>query len=358
MINIIAPVNQLGYGLTGLNITKELYKYDNKLSLFVIGQPQITRQEDVEPVQQCMKNAMLPNWTNPCLRIWHQNDMSQFVGEGERIGFPIFELEKFDEIERHHLCNLDRIFVCSSWAKSVIHDNIDISDDRVAVIPLGVDNNIFKPEKNPSEKTIFFNCGKWEVRKGHDIIWEIFNKAFTKDDNVELWMMCQNPFLNEQQEKEWRNLYEKSPLGSKIRMINRVATQDEVYNIMKRVDCGIFPAKAEGWNLEILELMSCGKHVITTNVTGHTEFCDNNNTKLVDLTEKEIAYDGVWFLGNKGSWPKINDSNKEEFIQHMRDIHELKKSNQLPINSHGISTAQKFTWANAAKKVMEQINGQ
>ncbi len=358
MLNIIAPINQLGYGLTGLNITKELYKHDKKLSLFVLGSPQVTRQEDAQPIQECMKNAMMPNWTNPCLRIWHQNDMSQFVGEGERIGFPIFELEEFDEVERHHLCNLDRIFVCSSWAKSVIHNNIDISDSSVAVIPLGVDVDIFKPEDNPNQnKTIFFNCGKWEVRKGHDIIYDLFNKAFTKDDNVELWMMCQNPFMSPKQEKEWRDLYEKSRLGSKIRMINRVATQDEVYNIMKRVDCGIFPAKAEGWNLEILELMSCGKNVITTNVSGHTEFCNQSNSRLVDLTEQEIAYDGVWFLGNKGHWPKITESNKEEFIQHMRDVHKLKTSNQLPLNAHGISTAQKFTWSNAAKKVMEQING-
>lgn len=40
-----------------------------------------------------LENAKMPDFQAPCLRIWHQFDMSHFTGSGEKIGFPIFELD-------------------------------------------------------------------------------------------------------------------------------------------------------------------------------------------------------------------------------------------------------------------------
>ena len=75
---------------------------------------------------------------------------------------------------------------------------------------------------------------------------------------------------------------------------------------MSQADCGVFPAKAEGWNLDLLEMMSCGKSTIATNYSGHTEFCNKENCYLVDLPEMETAEDGKWFRG-QGEWGKIGD---------------------------------------------------
>mgnify|MGYP003132237119 CR=1 FL=1 len=358
MINIIAPINPLGYGVTGLNITKELYKIDSSISFFPLGQPQVFSQDDANVLRSCVENAVTPKWSDPCLRIWHQHDMSMFVGNGEKIGFPIFELETFDEVEKYHLSHLDTIFVCSQWAKNVILKNINISDENVHVIPLGVDRSIFKDvEVSAGGPTVFFNCGKWEIRKGHDILHELFNEAFDESDNVELRMMTNNPFLPPEQDEEWRNLYNNSKLGSKITFIDRVASHHEVYNIMKDVDCGIFPARTEGWNLELLELMSCGKSVIASNTSGHTEFCNDENSALVNLDTEETAYDGKWFRGDKGNWPAISSENKKEFVEHMKTIHKLKQSQSLSKNSAGVETAKLFSWENSANKIVEYING-
>mgnify|MGYP003352327307 FL=1 len=194
-MNIISPINQLGYGIAGLNIVKALSKITS-VSLWPIGQPQVSNDEDGRIISKALQNAILFNVNSPCVRIWHQHDMSQFVGKSEHIGFPIFELDEFNAIEKHHLNSLDKIFVCSHWAKNVAISNLNISAENIHVVPLGVDQGIFNTEvQNKSEKTIFFNCGKWEIRKGHDIIPEIFNKAFGPDDNVELWMMNSNPFI-------------------------------------------------------------------------------------------------------------------------------------------------------------------
>jgi glycosyltransferase involved in cell wall biosynthesis len=352
-MNIVSPINQLGYGITGLNICKNLSEY-SKICLWVIGQPQVTNQEDANIISQLVKNAQFFDNKAPCLKIWHQHDMAQFAGSGPRIGFPIFELDEFNPVEKHQLSTLDKIFVCSNWAKDVVLANININSENVYITPLGVDSSIFKPEENKNESTIFFNCGKWEIRKGHDIIPELFSDAFNVDDNVELWMMNSNPFLSKEDHENWQNLYKNTKMGYKIRFIDRAFSQNEVYNIMKLTDCGLFPSRAEGWNLELLEMMSCGKSVITTNYSAHKQFCNEENSYLVEIENKELAYDGQWFHGKIGSWAKIDQNQKDQFIQYMREVHNKKQKNELIPNYFGIQTAEKFSWRNSAKNILEK----
>ena len=356
-MNIISPINQLGYGITGLNIVKSLSKLTD-VSLWCIGNPQVTNQNDADIISKCLQNAVFFDVNSPCLRIWHQHDMSQFVGKSKHIGFPIFELDEFNEREKHNLNSVDQLFVCSSWAKDVAIANLTLKEDQIIVVPLGVDLDIFNNTTqliNNSEKTIFFNCGKWEIRKGHDVIPEIFSKAFTEDDNVELWMMNFNPFLKPEEVSAWKNLYIKSKLGSKIKFIDRVETHEEVYNIMSKTDCGIFPARAEGWNLELLEMLACGKHVITTNYSAHTEFCDKNNALLIDIDKKEMAYDGQWFHGKCGKWATIGANQIEQAIEHCRVIHKQKQNNLLTANRNGINKARQFSWDNSAKVILKHV---
>lgn len=352
MINIIGPVNNLGYGYTTLNILKKL---SPEVAYWPMGQPSVFTQEDHNVVSQAMFAAQMFDENAPCLRIWHQHDMSQFVGKGTRIGFPIFELDDFSPVEQHHLKSTDKLFVCSHWAKHIIHQVLGL-DEEVCVIPLGVDTELFRlsPDRT-RDTTIFFNCGKWEKRKGHDVLAQAFDSAFRTTDDVELWMMCDNPFLKKEQIEEWKNLYRNLEIGHKVRFIDRVGTHQEVYNIMSRVDCGVFPSRAEGWNLELLELMACGKHVITTDYSAHTEFCTEENAMLIPINNTEVAYDGVWFDGKKGNWAHFDSDSQYNLVSHMRSFHNEKQSGRLTVNKAGIETANSFTWDRTAKEILKHV---
>ena len=348
MINVIAPINQLGYGVAGLNVVKSLSRLTT-VALWPIGPIQVTNQEDAEVCQEAVNAAPYYDHKKPCLRIWHQHDMAQFATSTKRIGFPIFELDTFNKLELHNLNSVDELFVCSEWAKNVIQsNNINIP---TKVIPLGVDSNIFKPvEPLKQEKTVFFNCGKWEIRKGHDILIKAFKKALESHDNIELWMMCENPFNSPEEEQQWRSLY----THPKIKIIPRVETQEQVYNTMLRTDCGIFPSRAEGWNLEALEMMSCGKHVIATDYSAHTAFCSKDNASLVTIEDKELAYDGKWFHG-QGNWAKIEDKHIDQIAQKMCSFHENRMDNKDLFNQAGVETALEFSWDNTARKILEYV---
>lgn len=349
-----APINSLGYGVAGYNIAKELGKLlskrdDNEdLTLFPIGQPEPELYEEL--VRYDWRNKEDINWEEDCLKVWHQNGLHEMVGQKYRMGFPIFELDKFTPEEKKSMSSCDLI-VCSKWAKDVIQEQLG---KTAAIAPLGVDRSIFNENNNSHRPaTIFFNCGKWEVRKGHDVLLQCFEKAFNQNDNVELWLLCENPFI-EQINKEWINYYKNSKLSNKIRILPRQKTQRDVYNIMRQIDCGVFPVKAEGWNLELLELLSCGKNIITTNYSGHTEFANDKNAYLVEIKELEPAHDGIWFHG-QGNWAKIGDKEKDSFAEKMRYVHLLKQNGELGLNIAGIETSRHFSWENTAKEILNGI---
>jgi glycosyltransferase involved in cell wall biosynthesis len=350
LINLTAPINNLGYGVAGYNIFKELYNDHPSAALYPVSTPEFT--DDV--INAGLKNRGTLKGS-PSVKIWHQNDVHSHVGNGQHIGFPIFELTDFNDEEKLSMKHCDKIFVCSEWAKSVLYNQESWTSPPVHVVPLGVDTSLFHPQKSSRPQTIFFNCGKWEKRKGHDILLECFNSAFEDRDNVELWMMCENPFIGQANEG-WANLYKSSKLGHKIRLIPRQQTHKDVYNIMRQTDCGVFPARAEGWNLELLEMMACGKSVITTNYSAHTEFCNVDNSLLVEPEGLERACDGVFFSGEYGMWAKLDtETAKEQLISHMRSIHTKKMTGSLDINRAGIDTANTFTWKNSTQRLIHGI---
>ena len=178
-----------------------------------------------------------------------------------------------------------------------------------------------------------------------------FNLAFEQQDRVRLWMMNHNPFITKKQTKEWEWLYKSSGMGHRINILPRVNSHAEVAAIMSQANCGVFPARAEGWNLELLEMMSMGKPVIATNYSAHTQFCNLHNTLPVNVDSTESAYDGVFFDGSKnGEWATLDEPQIDAIVEHMRFVHKNRPSNRA-----GINTATSFSWFNTAKILVDEL---
>jgi len=306
----------------------------------------------------CQQGEMFDHLA-PCLKIWHQFDLGYpgSLGKGKYFAWPIFELDTFDEKEKHHLKYPDSLIVCSEWAKDVIKQNGILQE--VYVVPLGVDTSVFnykKVIKSDNKDTIFFHAGKWEVRKGHDFMVDWFNSAFETTDNVQLWLMPHNPFLKPDESQAWAGLYMNSPMGKagRITIVPWQPTQNHVSDVMAQTDCGLFPARAEGWNLELLEMMAMNKAIITTNYSAHTEFCNTDNALLIECNDLEPAYDGKWFF-EQGNWAVIGDKQKEQGIQYMRLIHKSKQEGKDISNLNGLAMAQSLTWKNTIERLANVI---
>ena len=198
------------------------------------------------------------------------------------------------------------------------------------------------------------NNGKWDWRKGHDFLLQAFCNAFTPRDNVILKLFCRHQGLTHEANDSWARLFLGSNIGTKVRLVPRLATQNEVAAELADCDCGVFPARAEGWNLGLLECMSVGLSVIATNYSAHTEFVEPANCRLVEIDETEPARTGEMVWGH-GNWAKLGPSQMEQMVHHLREVHRLKQEGGLPRNSAGIATAKEFTWRRTAEAVLRAV---
>lgn len=352
-ISLMCPIStSTGYGITSFNIFKGLQSAGYDPLLYAIGNSTTDSEENKALLVKSMNRAKTEfNQHSPCLKIWHQFDLAGRIGSGKFGALVFFETNKMNPVEIVMLNNTDVVFVASHWAKKVLEENGINSD--IVVSPLAVDHNIFSPIKSidlndtaeKDQEYIFMNIGKWEVRKGHDVLVEAFNAAFEPTDNVRLRMMNHNPFLTTEQNAVWAKMYKNSKLGDKIDIVDRVSSHAEVASLINASDCGVFPARAEGWNNEIPEFMACNKPIITTNYSAHTEYCNSENSYLIEIDNLCEAKDDHFFRAGLGQWADLGEKQVDQLVEHMRFVYK----NNVRDNQSGVKTAKTLTWANTAK---------
>jgi len=350
-VSFMGALQSTGYGIASMGIARGLHEIGEKVDFYDItrskanGSTYYNSESDKNILESLQRNNQMFDHSAPCVRMWHQFSMDTWVGGGKRIGWPIFELDKFNDIEKHHLNFPDELVVCSEWAKEVIFKEIG----RTAhVVPLGVDPTLFRPgqAERKGGNFVFLNIGKWEVRKGHDVLADIYNMAFRKDDKVELQVLAPL-WATPNERRDWVEYYKNTEMGDTIKFLDRKETHAEIAEVMRQSDCGVFPARAEGWNLELLEMMATGRPVIALDYGAQKQYCSSANCHLIEVDDLELAYDGKWFYG-QGSWAMIGDKQKQDMADAMRSIYENWK-----FNVEGIATAKQFSWANAAKKLSQ-----
>lgn len=351
-ININSPVGKTGYGITSWNIAKQLHLLGIDVSLFPIGNSVELNGRDDQVIAEKMLDRINDfEIKSPFLKIWHQNDLAFRIGVGDYYSFPFFELDTFNKREIHHMNSCDYMFATCKWAKSILRNN-DI-DIPIAIAPLGVDASIFHvPNKIrvDSGKYIFGHIGKWEKRKSQDFLLKAFELAFDINDNVELWLVPHNPFLNEQETNYWLQLASENKLRDKIKIYGRLPTQYHLADLIFNMDCGVFLSRAEGWNNEILEFMAMNKPIIATNYSAHTEYCSENNSYLVHVDDTEIANDGKWFFGN-GKWAKLAENELDQTVNYMKYVYH----NNITTNPNGVTTSNRYSWKNTATIIHETL---
>ncbi len=359
-INLSCILGPLSYGKIGINILRKLDNLGLNVCLFPIG-PIDVPQENFPLIQKCLQNADTYNRQAASVRIQQQFDLANHIGRGRHIGFPVFELDCFNQRELTHLRNQDKLVVCSSFNKEILLQNKILNDEDIHICELGVDRSIYYPEqkeyKFQGEPTTFINVSKWELRKSHWELLEYYESAFDVNSNVRLVMLTGSLILENRlpdEIKKWKKMYMDSPLSSKITIIDWLPNEKMVADYLRKSDCFISLSKAEGFGLGGLEAQSCALPCIMSRYGGHLTYCDDQNSMLVDMGEMELGIDNVFFDGRSGGrWRGLNETSREQTIEYMRSIHKRKQSGENLFNQAGIETACKFSWESAAKKLVE-----
>jgi len=138
-----------------------------------------------------------------------------------------------------------------------------------------------------------------------------------------------------------------------ILLVGRKAWPKDVADVIGMCDLGLYPYRAEGWNLPLLETMACGLPVIATYVTGPKDFLTDANAYLIGGKES-AADDGVFFGPGRleGNW---YEPNFEEAAAAAEKAYNAWSEGRWELNKAGVRTAQGLSWTSAAHRIIHWL---
>jgi glycosyltransferase involved in cell wall biosynthesis len=349
----VTPHARTGYGIMGANLLRALQARQAPVALVPIGAVNRTLTENPHLDDAIAAAAALPA-DAPSVRHAQQFDLMDHVGKGPRVGLTVFERDAFTDDERRQLHAQDALVVVSEWAREVCRANG--LTQPIHVIYEGVAGEAFDdtaPNTAPETETVFLQVGKLEVRKGQFELLCAFEEAFTPQDPVRLILHCHNPFMTAADFETMVAPFRASPLRDKITLLTReLPRSSDVAALIASVHCGVYPVRAEGWNLGALETLAMGKTVIASYITGHTAFLDPDNARLIAIDQLEPAMGGAL----PGRWAAWGLSQHQQLVTQLQRVHAERVAGRLLPNAAGVETARRFSWDACAVRLLRAVS--
>jgi glycosyltransferase involved in cell wall biosynthesis len=185
---------------------------------------------------------------------------------------------------------VDELWTPTSWVAQCYVD-AGIPEERVAVVPNGVDTDVFQPEGDPyplatTRSFRFLYVGGTITRKGFDLLLDTYRSQFGPDDDVCLVVKpvgSDGAYANHNLDDDLRRAA-ADPSGPAIEVVDRRLTRHELAALYRACDVLVHPYRGEGFALPVAEAMACGRPPIVTGYGACLDFCSDASAWLVDAT--------------------------------------------------------------------------
>ncbi len=215
------------------------------------------------------------------------------------LGYGFWEMPIERDRARVNAERFDWIFAGSEWCANRVREATGATN--VSALVQGVDLERFTPQPWAENRPGFrvFSGGKYEFRKGQDIVIAAMRIFMSQRKDVALITSWHNPWPETMRSMEQSWLIEPSkPLDgidpARVVSLPPLANAD-LPPIYAQADCGLFPNRCEGGtNLVMSEFMACGRPVIASAATGQKELLGDYP---LNLTQGSFDNAG-WFNAN------------------------------------------------------------
>ncbi len=385
MIYAVLPTGSFhGWGVCGKYIVKELSRLED-VRLVTEGLEFQNIQDEFD--YRLLKSVLIPEEEAQAIRSgsvssipWPllQNIVDKTLRpavpglRGSRtVGYTFFEENILapDDIENARRA-YDLVVTGSTWCEEVLRRH---GLTNVSTVIQGVDPTIFNAshaeKEYMQEKFVLFSGGKFELRKGQDLVLKAFKVLHDRYPDVMLinswynhWAssmqtMCASPHIRFTPESgDYHSLMRRTLVDNGITP-ERVITLPPYPNlVMTRIyrnsDIGVFPNRCEGGtNLVMMEYMACGKPVVGSYNTGHKDVLTTSNSlMLTQMRSLTVSANGhriaVW-----------EEPNLEEVVANLDWAYHHREE----IRAIGNKAAQdmtSLTWARTARLFLAALKPQ
>jgi len=206
----------------------------------------------------------------------------------------------------------DVIFACKATAalyeKHNVNDNFRIIN--YGTVPLDTHN--ISVEKN--EKFSVLHIGSIEPRKGQDIlIKSIIDLPQKYAENIEVFMVGRT-LDNEESRGFHKKIMKELKLNTSIQLLGQIS-REKIVEVVAMADLFICSSRDEVFPLTILEAMSVGKPVISTDVGGVSEMIRNNEDGIIvpNKDSKALTEKIMFLYDNRQELRRLGENAYKRF---------------------------------------------
>ena len=385
MIYLILPCgSNFGWGICGTYLVKELCdlceatliteQFDagdigDELDYHFLKSKLDHRQNEILTIgkeTQRVAYPVLQAITDQTLRPWLINLKGTF-----NVGYTFFEMNVLPpQSIQNGIDKFDMIVTGSKWCEEVLRNH---GLNSVTTIIQGIDPQLFNSAHSEKElfkdRFVVFSGGKFEFRKGQDIVIRAYKVLQDRHSDVMLvnaWYnpwpfsmktMENSPYINcEIMETDYLKAVNGILHANGIDL-DRVITvlprnNAQMARLYKNTDVGLFPNRCEGGtNLVLMEYMACGKPVIATFSSGHKDVINPSNSIVIKkMKPLNIHSEGVL----QAVW---DDPDLEETIAHLEAAYQNRDTLKLISDRAGADLSQ-MTWKRTGQRFHQLLVNQ
>ena len=245
-------------------------------------------EQDFDRQNKSLKGLSIRTLNDMDLGLWLEEIQSE-----KKIGYTFYLGTPLGPKEREAAKTLDLIIGGSSFCEERLREK-GIENTRTII--QGVDpqiyNACYSTKSILQDRFVIFSGGKFEFRKGQDIVLKAFQVFSDRHPDVILinawfnqWEFSLNTmfasrlidfrFKADSYMKSMADLLRVNGIDPEKVITLPMKSPYQLAHIFKNTDIGLFPNRCEGGtNLMLMEYMACGKPVIATTKTGHSDIID------------------------------------------------------------------------------------
>lgn len=165
-----------------------------------------------------------------------------------------------------------RVITCSEYMKSEVRRLFSVPEDKIQVIPNGIDDSWFGLSKRVESEPLLLYVGRLVPEKGPQVLLESINSVLSEFPTAKMVFAGSGPLEGFLKEEVFRN-----GLGKVVEFAGHLG-DDELRDLYSRAWVAVFPSSYEPFGIVALEAMASGTPCVVGDTGGLSEIVEDGST--------------------------------------------------------------------------------